>query len=233
MTGRALCAILVVLILAAAAHAEAVAPIIYEQKDIGDPGLAEFVYSMSVDCTAATLTLSVMDENYSVVRGANSYLKYIDFSTNIISSVQTDNDGIALHKLPGNVKLMRGLFILVIEKYRYRNKEIHFDISPCYSNGTQSKPPKPPANQTLPANQSNASQGNQGAGNNSAVEPGGTGTQPNGNSTSNANNTGNHTQNNPDSSAATTQKTAAPCLPAALLIGFSLLGCRVLFSRKS
>jgi hypothetical protein len=122
---------------------------------MGDPGLKQFVYSMSADCKAATVTLSVMNGSLIPISHANTFLKYVDFSTGLISNVETDQDGIALHKLPGNVVLMRGLFILVIEKYGYRNKEIHFDISPCFTNSTGVKPPKPvpPKNQTPPTNQ--------------------------------------------------------------------------------
>ena len=152
---------LLLLIMASLAISQAlvVGPMIYEQKDMGDIGLKEFVYSMSADCTAGTITITVMNSSYMALGGANTYLQYTQFSSQILSSVQTDPDGVALHKLPGNVKLMQGLFIMVIEKYGYRNKEIHFDLSPCFSNGT--KPPKPvtppknqTANQTKPANQS-------------------------------------------------------------------------------
>lgn len=130
-------------LMAGAAAAKVVAPIIYEQKDMGTAGLSTFTYALSVDCTAATISLVVMDGNLTPVEGAYTYLNYEDFSSQLISNVQTNPEGQALLKLPGSVKLMQGIFTLVIEKYGYMNKEIHFDISPCYSNSTIQKPPKP------------------------------------------------------------------------------------------
>ena len=170
---------LLLIALIAISNALVVGPTIYEQKDMGDISLKEFVYSLSADCTASTITVSVMDENYSAVGGVNTYMQYAEFSTQLMSNVKTDAEGIALHRLPGDVKLMRGLFILVIEKYGFRNKEVHFDLSPCYTNGTV-KPPKPVPpgkNQTNNTsqnssgnynNQSNGSNGNTGTPNASA-----------------------------------------------------------------
>ena len=120
-----------------------VAAKIYEQKDFGTLSLDEFLYSLNVDCTAGTIKIIVMDENFSRVQEANTYLKYVDFAQPLISTIETDKDGVAIHKLPGNVKLMRGFFIMVIQKSGFRNKEIHFDISGCYIDGpvVQPKPP--------------------------------------------------------------------------------------------
>ena len=143
------------LLLLALASAAVIGPTVYEQKDLGDPIFAEFTYSLSADCTAATISVIVMNESQKPVEGANTYLKYVDFASPLISSVKTDDDGFALHKLPGDVKLMRGLFILVIEHKGYRNKEIHFDISGCYSNTTRPNPPAPPPPATQPPAQNN------------------------------------------------------------------------------
>ncbi|MDD5340303.1 MAG: hypothetical protein PHV13_03565 [Candidatus ainarchaeum sp.] len=137
-------------------HANVVIPpTVYEQDDFGDPVLLQdFTYSLSVDCTAATISVIAMDEQNKPVEGAYTYLKYIDFSSPLISKGPTDREGFVLHKLPGSTKLMRGLFVLVMEKNGFRGKEVHFDISGCYSNGTvQPKPPaaKPPANNTTTA----------------------------------------------------------------------------------
>jgi len=77
-----------------------------------------------------------MDGSFERIGGAGTYLKYVDFSSPLISSVETDGDGSAIHSLPGNTTLMRGLFILVMEKDGFRSKEVHFDIAPCYSNYT-------------------------------------------------------------------------------------------------
>lgn len=129
--------------------AESIAPTIYEQRDFGTVSFDEFTYSVSVDCTAATVRAYVMDESMQPVEGADTYLKYIDFAQPLISSVESDKDGFVLHKLPGNVKLMRGFFVLVIQKSGYRSKEIHFDINRCWSNETVPQAPvSPPKNDT-------------------------------------------------------------------------------------
>lgn len=123
--------------------AESIAPTIYEQRDFGTLSKEEFTYSISVDCTAATVRAYVMDESIKPVEGADTYLKYIDFAQPLISSVESDKDGFVLHKLPGNVKLMRGFFVLVIQKSDFRSKEIHFDVNRCWSNATIPQPPQP------------------------------------------------------------------------------------------
>ncbi len=139
------------LLLAPLVFAETIAPTIYEQRDFGTLSKDEFTYSISVDCTAAAVRAYVMDENIDPVEGANTYLKYIDFAQPLISSVESDKDGFVLHKLPGNVKLMRGFFALVIQKSEFRSKEIHFDINRCWSNATVPQPPTPaPKNETKP-----------------------------------------------------------------------------------
>ncbi|MFH0737941.1 MAG: hypothetical protein V1827_05010 [Candidatus Micrarchaeota archaeon] len=136
--------------------AAVVGPRIYEQDDFGDIIFKEFAYSISADCVASRIDLYVYNESLKPVPGVNTYLKYIDFSSPLLSSAVTDKDGYSLHKLPGQVTLMRGLFILVIEKTGYRSKEVHFDLSPCWKNYTQpaqppSKPP-PEQNATPPQN---------------------------------------------------------------------------------
>lgn len=131
-----------------------VGPKIYEQDDFGDPLLPEFTYSLSTDCNASTISLIVMNESNKPVAEAHTYLKYVDFSTPLISNMKSDKDGFALIRLPGNVKLMRGLFILVIEKHGFRSKEVHFDLSPCFTNGTA---PATPPNHTQSSTQSQKS----------------------------------------------------------------------------
>lgn len=98
-----------------------------------------------MDCTAATISVIAMDGHNRPVEGVYTYLKYVDFSTPLIAQGVTDKDGFILHKLPGSTLFMRGLFVLVLEKRGFRNKEIHFDISGCYSNGTTVQPPPRPA----------------------------------------------------------------------------------------
>jgi hypothetical protein len=145
---------LLIILLVPLAFAETVAPTIYEQRDLGIPAMEEFTYSISVDCTAAAIRIYVMDESNQVVKGADTYLKYIDFAQPLISTGETDKDGFILHKLPGNVKLMRGFFVLVIQKTDYRSKEIHFDIKRCWSDEPVPQPPVPETPSTTPENTS-------------------------------------------------------------------------------
>ncbi len=141
---------ILLLLLVPLVFAESIAPTIYEQRDFGTLSKEEFTYSISVDCTSATVRAYVMDENIEPVEGADTYLKYIDFAQPLISTVESDKDGFVLHKLPGNVKLMRGFFVLVIQKSDFRSKEIHFDINRCWSNASIPQPPAPPPKNDTP-----------------------------------------------------------------------------------
>jgi hypothetical protein len=134
---------LLLLLLLPLAHADVIAPTIYEQKDLGPTAHEQFTYSISVDCTAGTIDVIIMDSEINPVKDANSYLKYIDFAQPLISTSTSDKDGQVLHKLPGDVRLMRGFFVLVIQKNDFRSKEIHFDIGGCYSDETPSPPSQP------------------------------------------------------------------------------------------
>jgi len=125
----------------------AIAPRIYEQDDFGDISWSEFTYSISADCNASTISVKIMNESVKPVKDANIYLQYVDFSTPLIANVVSDKDGNALIRLPGNTRLMRGLFVLVIEKKGFRSKEVHFDLSPCFSSSTIPSPPSKPPGQ--------------------------------------------------------------------------------------
>ncbi len=159
------------------ASAVVIGPHIYEQQNNGDNNLPEFTYSLSVDCTAAAINVIVMDNATNPVQDANTYLKYVDFSSPTIGTGKSDKDGLVVMKLPGNVLLMRGLFIMVIEKRGFRNKEVHFDIVNCLTN-TSWIPPIPPPPKPKP--------------NTSYTQPNQTGTQMNNspNQTSGNNNSG-------------------------------------------
>lgn len=129
----------------------AIAPQVYEHKNLGNILLPEMLYSLSVDCENATVDLIVMDTNFSRVENSSTFLKYVDFDTMLLSRETTGRNGTVIHQLPGNVSNMRGLFILVLEKKGYRSKEIHFDILRCF--GKQEYPPipaKPVRNVTVP-----------------------------------------------------------------------------------
>lgn len=170
-------ALVMLLLVIGCCSALVVGPRIYEQDDFGDISLSEFTYSISTDCTAAAITVVVMNESLKPVMGANTYLKYVDFATPLMGSGVSDKDGRVLLKLPGNVNLMRGLFILVIEKKGYRGKEVHFDLSPCIYNTTNpAKPSKPTSNASAANSGKNNSNAN---GTNNQTIPGGNGAQGN------------------------------------------------------
>ncbi len=119
-----------------------VGPAIYEQKDFGQLDDSQFTYSLSVDCNASAITAIVYNGSVKTVEGANVLLSYVDFAQPLLANKVTDKDGTVLLKLPGDVTLMRGLFILVIQKSGFKSKEVHFDLYPCLHNGAL--PPKPP-----------------------------------------------------------------------------------------
>src|SRR5512143_328248 len=121
-----------------------VGPVIYEQKDFGNIGQHQFTYSLSADCNASVITAIIYNESNKPVQDANVLLSYVDFSTPLLRNLYTDKDGIAIMKLPGQVQLMRGLFILVIQKNGFKSKEVHFDLYPCFHNGQLPPKPAPP-----------------------------------------------------------------------------------------
>lgn len=208
--GRWPALLLALILLAGASSALAIGPRIYEQDDLGDISLSEFTYSFSADCNASTISVYVYNESIKPVRDANLYLKYVDFSTPLMSNTKTDKDGYSLIRLPGNVLLMRGLFVLVIEKGGYRNKEVHFDLSPCW--GGSSIPPKPQANGT--ANASN------GTGTATPPKPqsNNSTTAPTGNASGNGTAWGNQSQNGTQGGGSTAPPEGQPCAGTALLL---------------
>jgi len=181
--------IIMLLAIAALTYGVTIGPHIYEQQNNGDNNLPEMTYSLSVDCTAAAINVIVMDNATNPVQDANTYLKYVDFSSPTIGTGKSDKDGFVVMKLPGNVLLMRGLFIMVIEKKGFRNKEIHFDIVNCLTNTSWIPPippppkPKPNTSYTQP-NQTGAQQ------NSSANQTGGKNNSGAANSTANGNSGG-------------------------------------------
>ncbi|MFH0884681.1 MAG: carboxypeptidase-like regulatory domain-containing protein [Candidatus Micrarchaeota archaeon] len=209
--GKQAALLLALVCLCWASSALTIGPMIYEQKDLGDIGLSEFTYSLSADCNASTISAYIFNETNRPVRDANIYLKYVDFSSPLMSNTKTDKDGYSLIRLPGNVKLMRGLFIMVVEKKGYRNKEIHFDLSPCW--GGNPIPPKP--NQTMnTTNATNQTGPPKPPSNNSTSIPP---ANASGNQTPGANGTGNGTGNGG-------AEPASPICPSAMAItGLSLL----------
>ncbi len=106
-------------------------PYVFEHQDFGNEELPIFLYGLGADCEAATIRQETFNEDMEPVEGVNSYLLYHDFSTPLISSGDTDADGIIIHELPSGVDHYTGLFVLTLEKNGYRKKEIHFTITQC------------------------------------------------------------------------------------------------------
>lgn len=123
--------------------ASSIAPTIHEQRNMGFYKFPELLYVLSVDCDSAVVNLTVIDANFTGISEVGTHIKYVDYSTPLISSERTGEDGFVEHQLPGNTSLMRGMFILVIEKKGYRSREIHFDISRCYSPEPELQPEEP------------------------------------------------------------------------------------------
>ena len=147
--------VLLLILFSTPLHANVVAPTIYDQVYVnyGTP-LNDFTYALSVDCTAGTISIIVMDSHEKPVEGAQTYLQYADISSSLIAAGQTDEDGYRLDRLPGKSTLMHGVFSLTIEKTGFNNMDVDFDISGCYSNGTLKQPAPPSAANVPPGDSS-------------------------------------------------------------------------------
>jgi 5-hydroxyisourate hydrolase-like protein (transthyretin family) len=138
------------------AEALVVGPAVIEQKDMGSSSLPTLIYSLSVDCNASSITAIVTDGTTNQpVQGVDTYLSYVDFTTQLLTHEVTDHDGYIVDKLPGQTALMQGMFILDLQKYGYQSKEVHFDLYPCLHNGQL--PPLPTQPVTQNASGSNTS----------------------------------------------------------------------------
>ncbi|MBU1165563.1 hypothetical protein KKF81_01335 [Candidatus Micrarchaeota archaeon] len=145
------CVLLILLIITCISYSVVIGPHVYEQKDLGDSRLGQLLYVITVDCDNAVVQVKVLDDEFAPVENAWTYLQYIDYTSQLISKEKSDKDGMVYHKLPGEINNMRGMFVLLIEKKGYRNKEIHFDILGCLTN--QSWIPPPPNQNTKPGTQ--------------------------------------------------------------------------------
>jgi hypothetical protein len=155
MHGAKAAVVLLVMLLFTPLHANAVAPVIYGQSGLntGIP-FGGFITSISVDCTTATVNIMVMDDQYKPVAGAQTYLQYVDTTAQLMAQGTTDGKGAISDKLPGNISLMNDMFVLIIEKSGFQNKEVDFGIPGCYSAVTPALPaPEPPASTTTGSNQ--------------------------------------------------------------------------------
>ncbi len=104
---------------------------IVEERSFGDEALPEFLYSINVDCSNKLIIQEIFDQDVNPVQGAKSYLKYHQYSSPLLSSKISGEEGGVVHSLPGDPKKMTHLFVIVIEKSGFRKKEVHFDIRIC------------------------------------------------------------------------------------------------------
>ncbi len=124
--------LILLLLLVSMVYAQRVAPTLIGDKDFGNGDLEEMRYAISAQCKEATVDLMVFDREYKRVPSAKTYLTYVDYEAKLLATNYTDSQGFRSHKLPGNPRFMRGLFILLIEKEGFRNQEIYFTIDRCY-----------------------------------------------------------------------------------------------------
>lgn len=105
---------------------------IFEEKNFDSESIPMINYDLIVDCNKGTIENTIFSQDSDPIEGAYAYLKYHDYSSPLLSSGTTDEHGLVIHNLPGNISLMDGMFILVMEKTGYRKKEVHFDIVSCF-----------------------------------------------------------------------------------------------------
>lgn len=103
---------------------------------MGDYTQKQITYAITVDCDAKLINLTVMDEKIKPIANASYYVQYLDYSKTLLAANKTDEKGFGRVKLPGETKYLRGLFVMMLQKTGYKNKEIDFAINGCYSNVT-------------------------------------------------------------------------------------------------
>ncbi len=116
---------------------------IYEQRDLGVEYENDFdnLY-ITMDCETNDMIIYVRD-NGAPVTGAVVRLIYVDYSVPLLASGPTTSDGRFTYKLIGERDFMTGLFLAVVEKEGYKNKEAHFDIMRCIEYEEEIPPPPP------------------------------------------------------------------------------------------
>ena len=122
----------------------------FEYKDLGNLSLPAMNATIMMDCDGKAI-ISRVTYNGDPVSGAFTMLKYVQYDNPLISSGTTDSSGYVTHKLTGNISFMTGIFVLVMEKSGFRNREAHFLIDECFA-PPPPPPPPPPQNITPPQN---------------------------------------------------------------------------------
>ena len=118
--------------------------VIFEQRDLGvayDENFDDLYLTM--DCVTDTMTVYVKEDGEPVT-GAVVRLIYVDYSVPLLASGPTTAEGKFTYKLVGERDFMTGLFLVVVEKEGYKNKEAHFDIARCIGVEEEIPPPPPP-----------------------------------------------------------------------------------------
>lgn len=105
--------------------------LIFEQRDFGPEYEPDFddIY-VTMDCDSNIINIYITEDEEPVV-GAVVRLMYIDYSTPLLAAGPTDTSGKFSYTLVGERDFMTGLFLVVVEKEGYNNKEAHFDIRRC------------------------------------------------------------------------------------------------------
>jgi len=117
--------------------------LIFEQRDFGPTYEEQFdEILVTMDCDADIITIYVTDEHQPAA-GAVVRLLYVDYSVPLLGAGPTDSAGKFQYTLVGDKNLMNGLFLVVIEKEGYNNKEAHFDVRKCTYEREEEPPPQP------------------------------------------------------------------------------------------
>jgi len=122
--------LLLLLILSVAAAVET--PLtIYEQRSLGVVYEEDFDdMAITMDCDESVITIHIRSDGKPIT-GAVARLIYVDYSVPLLAAGPTDVEGRFVYKLVGERDFMTGLFLVVVEKEGYKNKEAHFDIHKC------------------------------------------------------------------------------------------------------
>jgi len=142
--------LLVLLLGLALAFARSEIPYVFEEDDFGNKDLPKFLYALSVDCETGQIRQEVFNEQVEPLADVSSYLRYHDYASPLISSGISNVEGVILHQVPGDIDHYTGLFILVIEETGYQNKEVHFEITPCFEEMPEPTPIPEPEPYTPP-----------------------------------------------------------------------------------
>lgn len=125
---------------------------IMEQKETGVEGTQHFNISLFYDCNK-TLFVHIADEVTSApVSSAIVRLFYEERYTPLLGTGLTNASGDYQYTLIGDPKLMRNIFLVVVEKQDFITKEAHFVLPRCDEQQPSQQPSATPSkeNRTVP-----------------------------------------------------------------------------------